>query len=214
MSRFRIIGVVVVAAAVFALGGCIDVVQYVSGTSFEVSVFTRLTLQKSVFELGAAFGGEEQDLDEMFRSEFELDEESVTSELPAGIDASFQTVNTPYEYGFELSYTAERSVLADLPEDGAAFVPRVGLRNMSIPLHAGGGSGEEVDATTGAFLGSSKYRLMISKRFLSRITEAYLETSNGDQEVVLSDLPDVWMIEFPVVLWFASETTPVVRISY
>ena len=214
MKRRWLIPILAIGAAVLVLGGCVDIVQYVSGTSREISVFTRITLQKSIFEMGAAFGGEEQDIDEMLESEFSLDEAAVLKGMPPDMTAAFSPVNTEYEYGFELRYSADRARFAEIPDDEGMFVPRIDPRGMWIPLSDGAAEGGEIDPTGAAFLGSSKYRLMISKRLVSRISSAYLETAEGVHDITVSDLPDIWLLEFPVSLWFSSRSAPVVRVSF
>ncbi len=121
--RRALAGSAVLVAAIL-LSGCLDVVQYISGSESEIEVYFRFTLQKSVFELGSAFGGAPQDLDLMFEG-FQIHEEEVVAELPPGVAADFQSVNTDLEIGFELRYSAPRSVLESLSDADAAFVPCV-----------------------------------------------------------------------------------------
>jgi hypothetical protein len=208
-----------VAIAAVLLTGCIDVVQYISGSGSEIDVYLRLALQKSAFEMANSMSGEPEDLDEMFEEEFELDRETVFEELPPGIEAAYEPVNDEFEYGFELTYTASREALAMASQTGeGAFVPRVGTRGMTIPLAEGGGGEEgsqgEADRFASAFLGGAKYRVFISRRLVSRVSSARLASGDRSTDVTVIELPDVWMIQFPVSLWLMSDETPSIEIVY
>ncbi|MCK4514918.1 MAG: hypothetical protein KAU31_06650 [Spirochaetaceae bacterium] len=194
------------------LSGCLDIVQYISGSASEIDVYFRLTLQKSLFEMGNALGGAPQDLDLMFEG-FELNEEEVVAELPPGVAADFQPVNTDLEIGFELRYTVARAVLDSLSDTEAAFVPRVSKYGIRIPFSEGNGSGES-DEFADAFLGSTKYRLMISKRLVSRISEARVLAGPESVSVSVTDLPDVWLLEFPLSLWYGSDYRATLEILF
>jgi len=209
----RIAVLAVLASAALLLSGCIDIVQYVSGTGSDIDVFFRLTLQKGIFEMANAFGDQPQDLDSMFEEEFNLDEDEVISELPPGVSADFTSVNSDSEFGFELRYSASRKALDGLSDDEAAFVPRVSPQGIVIPLPEGNGSAE-TDEFANAFLGSAKYRLMISKRLVSRISDARIISGPDSTSISVTDLPDVWLLEFPIGLWYASDYSPRVEILF
>jgi hypothetical protein len=209
----RIALVLGIAAVAIGLTGCLDVVQYISGNSSEIEVYLRLTLQKSVFELANSMSDEPDDLDSMFEEEFDLNENEVLGELPPGVNARFERVNSDYEFGFVLSYTAPRELLASVPADEGAFVPRITPQGMTIPLGEGGDDGGG-DQFVDAFLGSAKYRLLISKRLVSRISAARLYAGPDSVPVTVIDLPDVWLLEFPVSEWFGAAESPSVEILF
>ncbi len=215
----RLRAAAVVAAAGIAVTGCVDVVQYISGSGSTIDVYLRFALQKSAFEMANSFSDDPQDLDEMFAEDFELERSEVLGELPPGVTGDYRQLNSEFEYGFELSYSADRELLAALEEEGAAFVPRVGTRGMTIPLaegggNGGGGGGGQGDEFAGAFLGGAKYRVMISRRLVSRVSSASLVSAGESVEVTVTELPDVWMIEFPVSLWLMAAQPPVLEIVY
>ena len=217
--RRRLRVAALIAAVGIVLTGCVDVVQYISGTGSSIDVYLRFALQKSAFEMANSFADDPQDLDEMFAEDFELERAEVLAELPPGVTADYQQLNSDFEYGFELSYSADRALLSGLGDDGAAFVPRVGTRGMSIPLaegggNAGGGGGGQGDEFAGAFLGGAKYRVLISRRLVSRVSSATLVSAGESTAVTVTELPDVWMIEFPVSLWLMAPQTPVLEIVY
>lgn len=206
------------AAALLVLTGCVDVVQYISGTGSTIDVYLRLTLNKGAFEMANSMSDEPEDLEQMFEEDFDLEEQEVLGQLPPGVDASFETVNDEFEYGFVLSYSADRGTLADLGGEAGAFVPQVGARGMTIPLAEGGEGGQaeggQGDQFAAAFLGGSKYRVFVSRRLVSRISSAHLVTDQGSTEVSVIELPDVWMVQFPVALWLMSPSAPSLEIRY
>lgn len=207
----RIAALAVVLGAAVLLTGCLDVVQYISGTSNEIDVYFRFTLQKGIFELAGQMGGEPANTDEMYE-EFDLNEEEVTAELPPGVDASFRSINNESEFGFELEYTAARSAIDALDEGEADFVPRITPQGISIPL--GEGNEGESDEFADAFLGSAKYRIMISKMLVSRISRARIVAGDEARPIVVTELPDIWLLEFPVSYWFNSAELPVVEVLF
>ena len=215
--RGRVV-IMITAVAVLATG-CVDVVQYISGTGSTIDVYLRLALQKSAFEIGNSFSDEPQDMDEMFEEDFELNRDEVLGELPEGITADYSQINNEFDYGFELSYSASRDTFAELEGEEGAFVPRVTARGMTIPLAeagdgSGGGQSGEGDEFAAAFLGGAKYRVFISKRLVSRVSSARLANGSMSTDVTVIDLPDVWMIQFPISLWLMSDATPSLEISY
>lgn len=212
MARFiRVLGPILVTVAILFLGGCLDVVQYVSGTATEIDVYFRLTLQKSVFELANSMSDQAQDLESMF-GEFNLEEGEVLNEMPEGVRAEYAPINSTTEFGFELSYTAPRDLLDGLEDDEAAFVPRVSPWGLSIPLNEGEGDGS--DQFADAFLGSTKYRLMISKRLVSRVSSARIVTGDESIPVTITELPDLWLVEFPVNQWFSAAGAPTLEVRF
>ena len=212
MKRAKTALAMAIVVAVLMLGGCLDVLQYVSGTSYDVTVFTRFTIERSVFQVAAAMGADPSEMEMEMTEELPLDEAAVTGELPEWLSAEFNTIDTPMEYGFELRYTAPREQLARLRDDEAELVPRVGRSSMVIPLS--GGSDTSSDPVAGAMLGTAKYRLMISKLFLSRVSAAHLVDGEEVHELTVTDLPDVWLIEFPISLWFGAGEAPRIEVIY
>ncbi|MFW6288758.1 MAG: hypothetical protein ACOC2Q_03160 [Spirochaetota bacterium] len=215
--RMRVVAIVATIGLVVT--GCVDVVQYISGSGSTIYVYLRFALQKSAFELANSFSDDPQDLDEMFEEDFELERAEVLEELPPGVTADYRPLNSQFEYGFELSYSADRELLAGLDSKGSAFVPRVGTRGMSIPLAEGGrsaegGGGGQGEEFAGAFLGGAKYRVLISRRLVSRVSSAKLVSAGDPIDVTVTELPDVWMIEFPVSYWLMSPATSVLEIVY
>lgn len=208
----RILAAAGVAAVILGLSGCIDVVQYLSGSADDVDIYFRLTLQKSVFELVNALGDAPQDMDEIFR-DFNLNEDEVVRELPSGVEADYRPVNTDYDYGFELRYSVPRSVLGAVSDQGGPFIPRLTPRGLSVPLSEGNGSAE-TDEFASAFLGSAKYRLFISKRLVSRVSAARILAGPQSTPVTITDLPDVWLLEFPLSVWYTSDYSPVLEVLF
>lgn len=211
ITRFLVLAAILGSAIL--LSGCLDIVQYISGSATEIDVYFRLTLQKSIFGLASAFGDAPQDLDKMFKEQFDLNEEDVLADLPPGVVAEFQPVNTDLEFGFEMRYSVPRGILSSLSDTEAVFVPRVSPWGISIPFGEGGGSGES-DQFAEAFLGSAKYRLMISKRLVSRISEARVQAGPESVPISVTDLPDIWLLEFPMSLWYSSDHLATLEILF
>ena len=210
---------VLLLVALAVLSGCVDVFQYISGSGDTLDVFLRVTLQKSAFELAASFDEEPQDLDQMFAEEFQLNRDEVVGELPEGLQPQFRQVQNEFEFGFELEYQLPRSRSTDLPDGEAPFVPRVTERSIMIPLAeasegGGGGTDQGGDQFAAAFFGSSKYRLAVSKRLISRVSAARIHSGNEVVDLEVFDLPDIWMVEFPVSFWLMAGEPPTVEVIF
>ena len=212
------------AGLVLTLTGCVEVVQYISGSADSLDVYLRVALQKSAFELANSFADDPQDMDQVFENEFDLQEDDVIGDLPDFIQANYTPVNSEFEYGFELRYKLRRNQLDALIDSGmlpdndadAAFVPRVTDEGISIPLAEGGGTDAAAggDQMAAAFLGGSKYRLMISRRLAGTVSAARLVTPEETTQLDVTELPDVWMIEFPVLLWLSAPAGARLEIEY
>lgn len=93
---------------------------------------------------------------------------------------------------------------------------------MTIPLAPGNEAGEGAEAGEGgqgeefaaAFLGGAKYRVFVSKMLVSRIRSARIASGGVTTEVTVIELPDVWMVQFPVSLWLMSDDASVLEISF
>lgn len=118
-------------------------------------------------------------------------------------------MTTEYEFGFELEYSAPRNILDGERSPDDVFIPSIRRDGLTIPISAeesgesemGGGEGDEIAS---AFLGGSKYRLLISKRLVSRVSQARLVTPEASTPVHIMELPDVWMVEFPAAQWLSA----------
>jgi hypothetical protein len=196
------------------LTGCIDIVQYISGDSNDIYVYTRVTLQKSAFEMANSFSDEPQDLEKMFAEEFPLDEQSVRENSPEWLELEFEPVNTAHEYGFAMNYHAPREEFGRIPDGEAELVPRFVRNGIVIPLSEGGATGGEQDQFTQAFLGGAKYHLMISKRLVCNVAAARLVTDEAIHEIAVTSFPDIWMLEFPVSLWLGTSGVPQIEIDF
>jgi hypothetical protein len=204
----RIIYIAAIAVLVSMLTGCIDVLHYIGrdGDGRPMAV-VKLTFEKAIFEWAAQMGGEDMPTtDEEFAEEFDISEEEVTAELPEGMDINYSTVNTPMDFGFQLDITRQPGT----PEDAELpWLPsRAADGTLTIPLpeqdsEEAGGEQEQ------AFLSSAKYRLIIARDICPENPVFSLEGLPQDKtmEPDVLALPEVYVVEFPLMLWLGSSGT-------
>lgn len=200
--------ILILIIAVIFLSGCIDTLHYVGKDGKKVNVSFRVTLQKMIFELFGEMSGEEVD-DDYFRENFGIEKDDFKSELPEGIDVKLEEINTELDYGFEAKLTVTEDVIKKLLKENIdiPFVPirkGKGLRIL-IPCPDYDSAEAEEDEAVAAFLASAKYRLVISKSFIPKIENIFIKSKNETLTPTLMDFHEVYMVEFPMVLWFLSD---------
>ncbi len=205
-SRIRpAVYTVILAAATLLLTGCLEVVQHIgSGPGDSVDNYVRVTLQRGIFSFAEAFGGEAM-TDEDFAEEFGMSEQEVLEDLPAGVSARFEPVITEFDFGFSLRTTTDRSFRSD----EGAFVPMI--RDGSLYIHLPPGDEEEADEAA-FFLASAKYRIILDKEVMPHVSSAEIVGTGGTTQVDVTEFQNVWLLEFPVLLWFSGGNKPVIQV--
>lgn len=194
-----------IAGTTLLLTGCLEVVQHIgTGSGNTVDNYIRITLQRSIFSFAESFGGEAPSDDE-FAREFGMTENEVMKDLPEGVTAQFEPIVTDYDYGFALTTTTNRSFRA---ERDAAFIPQL----VGDELHVMLPPGNDEEANEAAFfLASAKYRIIVDKTILPILQEANLINTRGESVPVdLTEFQNVWLVEFPVLLWLSAGDQPLV----
>ncbi len=194
------------------LSGCLDVLHYVGrdGQGRPMAL-VKLTFEKALFEMAASMGGEEMPTtDEEFAEEFDISEEEITGDLPEGIEVEYSTVNTSMDFGFQLilrgsSYAPPDTELPWLPltkPDGSLVIP---LAEQDSDDSGEGSGGDESEA----FLASAKYRLIVARNICPPNPRFSLRGLPADRTVEpeVMELPEVYVVEFPLVLWLNSTGT-------
>lgn len=177
---------------------CIDCVQSVAYKDGKYQIYYKITLSKLLFAMT------EQNPEEIFEY---FDDESLDA-LPENVYA--KPVNTDLEVGAEFSLSIDPKT-AD--ETEKSFLPNVAGQKCYIPFLLGGKdfsfgdfmkSGDsESQAISEAILSSAKCRVMISKKIISSINNAYFEGRGGQNySVAVFDYGESFCMEIPFIVLF------------
>jgi hypothetical protein len=201
----KLVRAFIVLMAVFMLTGCIDVLHYIGRNGDgEPMAVVKLTLEKAIFQWAASMGGSDMPTtNEEFEQEFDLSEEEVTEELPDGLEVVYSTVNSSTDFGFQLELTRRAGA-----DDGEAlpWLPQVaedGSLRISLPEQDAEGATESEGE---AFLASAKYRLIAAKSLCPENPRFAVLGSGEELDARLDvlELPEVYLVEFPLMLWLSS----------
>ncbi len=202
----KIIRVSLVVLMVFLFSSCIDLLHYIGRDSDgRPMAIVKLTLEKAIFEWAASMGGQDMPTtDEEFAEEFDLSEEEVTEELPEGLDLVYSTVNTSTDFGFQLEIRRTQGF------DSAKKLPwlptLVDSNTLVVPLPEQDSEESSEGGEDEAFLASAKYRVIASKDLCPENPRFFLRGATGEleEEPDVLELPEVYIVEFPLLLWLYS----------
>ncbi len=196
------------------LTGCIDTIQYISDDGRNINVNFRLTLQKAIFKMMASMDNEEIN-DDYFRNNFGQDEIQLVNKIPHIANFNISEINTDFDYGFEVKIKIAKKALSELVKNNQTvfFIPVKKDKSIEItlpPLNESE-SNEDNDYAE-AFLASAKYRLIINKSYIKKIKNISIKNKNSNTDLNLSvfDYGEIYIVEFPMYIWFSAAKTPLV----
>lgn len=149
---------------------CIDYIQSITYKDGKYQIYYKITLSKVLFAMT------EQNPEEIFEY---FDEESL-DDLPENVYA--KPVNTDFEVGAEFSLSIDPKTT---DETEKSFLPKVAGQKCYIPFLLGGkdfsfgdfmkSDDSESQAVSEAILSFAKCCVMVSKKIISSINNAYFE---------------------------------------
>lgn len=195
---------------VLVLTGCVDIFQYVGyDDSGRLNTSVSLKIQKAILEMASGFSGEEPNYEE----EFDFSEEEIAEEYPEWVSVDVSPIDTELEYGFRLDMqTAENRM--ETFDDTTPFIPEKRDSEIVIPLQSMGSENDQGEESAAAFLASSKYRLLISKKYAPTISEAWYQNERERSPVDVQEFDEVYLLEMPVIYLFLSTTPGALHLAY
>lgn len=177
---------------------CIDYVQSVAYKDGKYQIYYKITLSKVLFAMT------EQNPEEIFEY---FDEESL-DDLPENVYA--KPVNTDFEVGAEFSLSIDPKTT---DETEKSFLPKVAGQKCYIPFLLGGkdfsfgdfmkSDDSESQAVSEAILSFAKCCVMVSKKIISSINNAYFEGRGGQNySVAVFDYGESFCMEIPFIVLF------------
>lgn len=177
---------------------CIDYVQSVTYKDGKYQIYYKITLSKVLFAIA----------DENPEEVFEYFDDESLDDLPENVYA--KPVNTDLEVGAEFSLSIDPKTT---DETEKSFLPKVAGQKCYIPFLLGGkdfsfgdfmkSDDSESQAISEAILSSAKCRVMVSKKIISSINNAYFEGHGGQNySVAVFDYGESFCIEIPFIVLF------------
>jgi len=210
-----IVFLIVVLVSLVLLTGCVDVLHYIGEENNKLLVNIRWTLQKSVIELFAEMSGETI-TDDYYEKEFGLSEEEIVEEFPPRVEIKYEQINNQLDFGYDIFLSINKYLLKSIGENykEAYFLPiktEKGMRIILPPPMEAEAETEDIEMMA-AFLASTKYRLIMSKTILPKIEDVFIKADEEAYAPSIKDLPEVYIIEFPLVLWILTKEELVINI--
>jgi hypothetical protein len=190
---------VAVSIAALLVGGCLDVTQYISKDKRGLTnVYLKVAIAKSLMELAKS---ESSNFSDPFEDQSGLQAEDVFKGLPAGTQMTSEKIDNDFEQGFSMSIAMDfqqqiTSGLID-PSQSIPFVPIDRGTKVTIDLPASGDAKSD-NPLTDSMMKSFKYRLIIAKSFMPKISRVIVSTKNFDYKPELVSLSDIYLIEMPI----------------
>lgn len=177
---------------------CIDYVQSVAYKDGKYQIYYKITLSKLLFAMA------DENPEEIFEY---FDDESL-DDLPENVYAKL--VSTDLEVGAEFSLSIDPKTT---DETEKSFLPKVAGQKCYIPFLLGGkdfsfgdfmkSDDSESQAISEAILSSAKCRVMVSKKIISSIDNAYFEGRGGQNySVAVFDYGESFCMEIPFIVLF------------
>ena len=212
----RIIEVAALAVGLFALVGCVEIFQYV-GYDDEGNLDLTITvkMQKALFKIANQFSESGEELD--YRAEFGLSKSEIKADFPEWrrFNYSVEQIDTPTEYGLTVSFSGQDEALLRA-EESIDFLPRhdQDVTTIEFTGMGGGFAGGAEDEFAAAFLAGAKYRLLVSKNYITEIEAAVYEVDESSQPVEVNEFKDVYLLELPLADLLMSEGDGRIRITH
>ena len=179
---------------------CIDYVQSITYKDGKYQIYYKITLSKLLFAMA------DENPEEIFEY---FDDESL-DDLPE--NAFVKPVNTDLEVGAEFSFLIDPETT---DETEKSFLPKVAGQKCYIPFLFCSedfsfadfmkSDDSESQAISEAILSSAKCRIMVSKKIISSINNAYFEGRGGQNySVAVFDYGESFCMEIPFIVLFES----------
>lgn len=180
------------------LTSCIDYVQSITYKDGKYQIYYKITLSKLLFAIA------DENPEEIFEY---FDDESL-DDLPENV--CIKPVNTNLEVGAEISLLIDTKTT---DETEKSFLPKVAGQKCYIPFLFGGenfsfadfmkSDDSESQAISEAVLSSAKCRVMVSKKIISSIKNAYFEGRGGQNySVAVFDYGESFCMEILFIVLF------------
>ena len=179
---------------------CIDYVQSITYKDGKYQIYYKITLSKLLFAMA------DDDPEEIFEY---FDEESL-EDFPENVDV--KPVNTDLEVGAEFLLLIDPKTT---DETEKSFLPKLAGQKCYISFLFGRedfsfadfmkSDDSESQAISEAILSSAKCRVMVSKKIISSINNAYFEGRGGQNySVAVFDYGESFCMEIPFIVLFES----------
>jgi hypothetical protein len=195
----KLLRLVAVLIAALLLGACIDVTQYISKDKQGlINVYLKIGVAKSLMELVKS---ESSNFSDPFQGLSGLQAEDVFGGLPAGTKMTSEKIDNDFEYGIALSIAMDfqqqiKKGLLD-PSHIISFVPIDRGTKVTIDLPSSEDA-ESDNLFTDSMLKSFKYRLIVAKSYMPKISRVIVSTKSFDYKPELISLSDIYLIEIPI----------------
>lgn len=194
------------------LTSCIDVVQHITRKSdgTEKNIIS-ITFSKAIFEMAKAMQGDSfsPNYDDFFKELGETD--SLNSD---GFSATRSKIDNEFSAGYlidmDINYkdkAIKEKVLSNIEAEG---LPVHVYDKDKIVINLGflhNNATSKNDEMGQAFLASAKYRLLLSKTCMPKLSKVVLKSRNGEMNMAYADFYDEYLIEIPILLLVEKQCT-------
>jgi hypothetical protein len=164
-------------------------------------VYLEVGISKGMIELAEEMG---EDGENPFRG-LDLGEKELVENYPSGVQAKLDKIDNDFEVGFRINliYDDVNVNMASIekPGEDLSFLPIEGEKEVRIMFTSTEGAGDSSsagDPFASAILKSFKYRLTISRQFMSSLSKVVVLTKDFDYKPEFVSLADMYLIEIPI----------------
>lgn len=170
--------------------GCFDIVEYVTADNNNVNININITISKSMVEIINSMSEEKLNYKDL------LNENDIKGELPKELKIS--KIDNSADFGYSIKGSVSKKELSELKVEDSFFIPIKKGNGYVMPVYSGDSSKTDIDDATLSLMSAYKFRLFISKSYISNIKNAYVEAEGEVYNMNLYDFSDIYLIEMPL----------------
>jgi len=192
----KLIGLLLVSLVVFT--SCLDVYQHLSkNKNGNTDMYLQLNFSKALIAMvnGASQSQEDFDFDDFLDNNVMIStfNDSNIPILEQG------KIDSETDFGFYIKASYDSSKQKGFTESTSFFPQKIGNTTViHLDFESSSENDSEINQMTNAILNSAKYRLSISKSYISKINKVSLEDDEIIRKIHFIDMNDTFLIEIPI----------------
>ena len=171
-------------------------------------MFVKFAVSKSVFEMSSSMGGNKSD-ENPCEDVFRFNEDKIISTFPKNIEAEYKKIDTELEGGYEMymKVDVKSKDYKKLKRSNApALFPLIDNGEIYIKFPQNDENGSDGDEMGAAFMSTALYSLTVNRNLIDEIESVTFSNADETYDISYIELPDIYIIELPLVYWIASSS--------
>jgi hypothetical protein len=191
----KIVKILILYSFLILLSGCVNFFHFLEIDEKSINVQLKVTISKILLNMASSMGGSSNSDTDYFKN-FE-------NNIPDDFNGKYEKIDDEMEQGVKLTFITD----GYKSYENTNLIPYYDNKNIIIGFPEGGSlnSSDESSSYAKAFLSTAKYTLLIKSQKI--IKSIYVLSDDIKKDLIINNLSsDLYLVEFPLVLWFTSKT--------